>query len=114
MSVDVSVDPDISRGKETIMKTKFNAATLVKPSRVAAASTSKGQPMHAARAAEQKAGNPVSTAMEAAARPTAPAVTQKPSEEEIRLKAYEKYCARHGAPGDEVSDWMEAEHELCG
>jgi hypothetical protein len=35
-----------------------------------------------------------------------------PSEEEIRLRAYEKYCARNGAAGDSASDWLEAEREL--
>ncbi|MFG0285907.1 MAG: DUF2934 domain-containing protein [Phycisphaerales bacterium JB039] len=30
----------------------------------------------------------------------------------IRLRAYEIYQARNGAPGDEVSDWLQAEAEL--
>lgn len=34
------------------------------------------------------------------------------SEEEIRLRAYAKYCARGYAPGDPVRDWLEAEREL--
>jgi hypothetical protein len=35
-----------------------------------------------------------------------------PSEEEIRLKAYQKYCSRGGKPGDPMLDWLEAEREL--
>ena len=34
------------------------------------------------------------------------------SEEEIRLRAYQKYSARRGAPGDSQRDWLEAEREL--
>jgi hypothetical protein len=36
----------------------------------------------------------------------------EPSEGEIRLKAYQKYCARNGKPGDPLLDWLEAEREL--
>jgi len=36
------------------------------------------------------------------------------TEEEIRSRAYEIYCARNGAFGDEVSDWLKAEAELKG
>lgn len=32
--------------------------------------------------------------------------------EEIRVRAYGKYCARDGSPGDALSDWLEAEREL--
>ncbi len=38
----------------------------------------------------------------------------QPTEEEIRNRAYEIYCARNGAAGDEVSDWLKAEAELKG
>lgn len=34
--------------------------------------------------------------------------------EHIRLRAYEIYEARNGAPGDAVSDWAQAERELNG
>jgi hypothetical protein len=37
---------------------------------------------------------------------------ETPSEGEIRLKAYQKYCARNGKPGDPLLDWLEAEREL--
>ncbi len=98
------------------MTTKSNTATPVRPARVAAASTTSRQAGPAAQAADRETGTTVSTAKEAAALPAAPAANQTPSEEEIRLKAYERYCARHGAPGDgdEVNDWLEAERELCG
>ncbi len=32
----------------------------------------------------------------------------------IRLRAYEIYQARNGAPGDALADWVQAEHELGG
>lgn len=32
----------------------------------------------------------------------------------IRVRAYEIYQARNGAPGDAVSDWAQAERELNG
>lgn len=32
----------------------------------------------------------------------------------IRLRAYEIYQARNGAPGDAESDWAQAERELSG
>jgi hypothetical protein len=35
-----------------------------------------------------------------------------PSVELIRLRAYEVFLARAGAPGDEVSDWLAAEREI--
>ena len=35
-----------------------------------------------------------------------------PSVELIRLRAYEVFLARAGAPGDEVSDWLIAEREV--
>lgn len=36
----------------------------------------------------------------------------EPSDEEIRQRAYEIYLAKGGAPGNEVEDWLQAEHEL--
>jgi len=35
-----------------------------------------------------------------------------PGFEEIRLGAYEIYLERAGLPGDELDDWLQAEHEL--
>ena len=35
-----------------------------------------------------------------------------PAEDEIRLRAYEKYRARNGSPGTALDDWLEAEREL--
>ena len=45
-----------------------------------------------------------------------PTIGKKPqaSQEEIRNRAYEFYCARNGAPGDETDDWLKAEAELRG
>ena len=34
------------------------------------------------------------------------------TEDEIRKRAYEIYCARNGAPGDELSDWLKAGAQL--
>lgn len=36
----------------------------------------------------------------------------EPTIEDIRVRAYEIYAARAGAPGDEVQDWLQAEAEL--
>ncbi len=36
----------------------------------------------------------------------------QPTEDQIRNRAYELYCARNGVPGDEVEDWLKAEVEL--
>jgi hypothetical protein len=34
------------------------------------------------------------------------------TEEEVRQRAYELYLQRGAIPGDEVSDWLQAEREL--
>ena len=39
-------------------------------------------------------------------------VNDKPSHEEIRLRAYEIYLERGGLPGNELDDWLQAEREL--
>jgi hypothetical protein len=36
----------------------------------------------------------------------------QPTPEQIRHRAYEIYVSRNGTPGDEVQDWLQAEHEL--
>ena len=38
--------------------------------------------------------------------------SHKPSNDEIRLRAYEIYLERGGLPGDEIDDWLLAEREL--
>jgi hypothetical protein len=35
-----------------------------------------------------------------------------PTIDDIRIRAYEIFVARAGAPGDEVEDWLQAEREL--
>jgi hypothetical protein len=35
-----------------------------------------------------------------------------PAEEEIRLRAYQFYLERRGAPGDPMADWIRAERDL--
>ena len=40
--------------------------------------------------------------------PKRPTIT----EDDVRLRAYELYLERGGIPGDEVSDWLQAEREL--
>ena len=37
---------------------------------------------------------------------------RRATQEEIQRKAYDKYCARRGRPGDAMHDWLEAEREL--
>lgn len=44
--------------------------------------------------------------------PVAAEPIHRATEEEIQRKAYEKYCARRGEPGDAMHDWLEAEREL--
>ncbi len=43
-----------------------------------------------------------------------PATGEKPqlTEDEIRSRAYEIYCARNGGPSSELDDWLQAENEL--
>lgn len=43
-----------------------------------------------------------------------PAVGENPppTEDEIRKRAYEIYCARNGGAGSETDDWLKAEAEL--
>ncbi len=36
----------------------------------------------------------------------------RPSREEIELRAYQIYIERGGAHGQDVDDWLQAEHEL--
>lgn len=37
---------------------------------------------------------------------------EKPTQEEIALRAYHIYLERNGAPGDPHADWLRAEAEL--
>lgn len=56
---------------------------------------------------------PIPPTTAAAATRSAPQqALQSPNIEAIRMRAYEKYCSRHGGPGDELSDWLSAEREL--
>ena len=41
-----------------------------------------------------------------------PIAKSGPTREEIQLRAYEIYLERRGAPGNELEDWVRAEHEL--
>lgn len=36
----------------------------------------------------------------------------RPTDEQIRSRAYEKFRNRNGEPGDAVTDWLQAEREL--
>jgi len=38
--------------------------------------------------------------------------TPQPTHEQIQRRAYEIFQARGDAPGTELSDWLQAEHEL--
>ena len=50
-----------------------------------------------------------------AARKPLPAV-QEATEDDVRARAFAIYQLRRatGSPGDEMSDWVQAERELCG
>ena len=39
-------------------------------------------------------------------------VTDSVHDDEIRIRAYEIYIERDGQPGDELSDWLQAEREV--
>lgn len=39
-------------------------------------------------------------------------VSDSACHEEIRIRAYEIYIERDGRPGDELSDWLQAEREV--
>jgi hypothetical protein len=41
-------------------------------------------------------------------------LAEGPTEEQIRMRAYEIYLARNGAPGSPEADWRQAEEELRG
>jgi hypothetical protein len=48
-------------------------------------------------------------------RPAAEESPQKSTiEDEIRLRAYYRYLERENEPGDEMSDWLEAESHVLG
>lgn len=54
---------------------------------------------------------PVQTAK--SRRPVSPAViSDLPSHDDIAARAYALYEARGGSHGDDLNDWLEAEHEL--
>ncbi|HTS18588.1 MAG TPA: DUF2934 domain-containing protein [Verrucomicrobiae bacterium] len=38
--------------------------------------------------------------------------TGRPTEEQIRARAYQIYLARGGQPGHDTDDWLQAEYEL--
>jgi hypothetical protein len=49
---------------------------------------------------------------------TSPIVTDAPLsaadlQDRIAARAYEIFLARNGTPGDDLSDWLRAEHEVC-
>lgn len=46
--------------------------------------------------------------------PEATSAKHAPRCEEIRLRAYEIYLKRGSLPGNELDDWLQAEHELDG
>ena len=41
-----------------------------------------------------------------------PVTLSEPSDEEIRLRAYQRFLERGGSHGDDFNDWLEAEREL--
>lgn len=52
------------------------------------------------------------TAEPAAARTSPPPPLPEPTAADIRVRAYEIYLGRGDAPGDALSDWLQAEQEL--
>lgn len=52
------------------------------------------------------------TTRNVAKRASAPSLNSEVPEERIRTRAYEIYLERGNGPGDPVSDWTQAEHEV--
>lgn len=46
--------------------------------------------------------------------PASRSMASEPSEEDIRLRAYQRYLQRGGGHGMDFDDWLEAERELRG
>jgi hypothetical protein len=44
----------------------------------------------------------------------AESMASSPSEEDIRMRAYQRFIDRGGAHGQDFDDWLEAERELKG
>jgi hypothetical protein len=42
----------------------------------------------------------------------ASSASRKPTEEQIRSRAYEIFLARNGTQGDPLADWLQAKNEL--
>ena len=60
------------------------------------------------RTATSQQGTPLPASQKAV--PEQPTIT----ENAVRLRAYELYLKRGAIPGDEVSDWLQAEQEFLG
>ncbi len=41
-------------------------------------------------------------------------MSSEPSEDDIRMRAYQRYLERGGGHGQDFDDWLEAERELKG
>lgn len=54
------------------------------------------------------------TTRNVAKRASAPSLNSEVGEDRVRTRAYEIYLERRDGPGDAVSDWLQAEHELNG
>lgn len=62
-----------------------------------------------------KPKSPTRTPTPTKAKPTAASIESKQvSPDQIRVRAHQIYESRHGAPGNPVMDWIEAEHQLEG
>jgi hypothetical protein len=49
-----------------------------------------------------------------ASRTASQSMASEPSEEDIRMRAYQRYLERGGGHGLDFDDWLEAERELRG
>jgi hypothetical protein len=80
-------------------------------------STSTTSPAKAARTKDGKS-NGSTTRTAAVERPTpataAPAMSARPSDEDIARRAYEIYEREGRQPGSDLQNWLKAEAELCG
>jgi hypothetical protein len=80
-------------------------------------SSSTTSPAKSARSKDAKPNGSTArpaVATERKAAPSAPALSTRPSDEEIARRAYEIYEREGCQPGTDLQNWLKAEAELCG
>ena len=92
--------------------TRLSGGTATKPTRTG--STTR-RPAGKKKAISRRGGvllEPLPTMLASCETEAKPEKPTEPTEEQIRLRAYQFYEQRGREPGHDVEDWMRAEHEL--